>query len=244
MDQIDNPEELKRHYQQNSVATGYEDERFSLPKNLHVHGQQIRITNTVLRDAACRSVLELACGPGRVTRYIDGDLTGVAVDASAEMLTIAHRVLDRDRWETKQADIFALDLKRSFDAVVTFRFIRHFRRADRERIYAVIHRHLDNGGLLVFDAPNRVAEEPFRAKHPELYPIYDELWTEESLRNELVAAGFHGTVLHPMLTRHDLQRVISFATKRGLNELGARLIGWIDRWPGGEPLEWTVICRR
>ncbi len=244
MGQISHPDDLQRYYQDESVARDYVAERFRLPKNLYLHQEQVRLTNAILRRRQSYAVLELACGPGRLTRDINLPGRGVAVDASEQMLALARRHTADRAWEFHLADIFALDLGERFDTLFSFRFIRHFDRQGRQRIYEVVHRHLAAGGALVFDAPNLVVEGPFRARHPDLYPIFDELWTEQALREELQAAGFARVCLHPRLCRHGAQRAISFATKRGLNELGARLIRWLDGIAGGEPLEWIVHCER
>ncbi len=237
-------EDLLKHYREPEVARDYVAERFLLPKNLHVHRKQVAVTNAVLRRQEAGSVLELACGPARITRDIVPPPRALAVDGSEQMLTIAEKELTGSSWRFQQADIFELDLQEKFDAVFTFRFIRHFTTELRRNIYEVISRHLNPGGALVFDAPNVVVEEGFRAKHPDLYPVYDMLWTEQELVEELTAAGFRDISLHPVLKRHGLQRVVSFATKRGAVGLGAGIIALLDRLPGGEPLEWVVACTR
>ncbi len=244
MDQISGRDDLKKHYQDVSVADEYVQKRFSLPKNLFLHRQQVQLTNMILQRQGVQSVLELACGPGRVTRYIDTPVRAVAVDASEQMMSLAQQVTVDRGWNYQLADIFELDLDEVFEAVYSFRFIRHFELEKRQRIYEIIRQHLKVGGTLIFDAPNVVVEGPFRARHPELYPIFDQLWNRDSLLAELSAEGFKDIRLHPFLKRHSLQRVVSFATKRGANELGASLIRWLDAIPGGQPLEWTVQCVR
>ncbi len=244
MAQISGKNDLKKHYQDQTVASGYVDKRFKLPKNLFLHRQQVKITNAELNRIGAQSVLELACGPGRVTKFIASPRRALAVDASEQMLTIAARDVTTGSWQFQLADIFELELGEVFDAVYTFRFIRHFDSAKRAEIYTVIRQHLKAGGSLIFDAPNVVIEGPFRAKHPQLYPIFDELWSRDDLVAELAEAGFGDIQLHPVLKRHSLQRLVSFAAKHGAHDLGAAIIGLIDQLPGGEPLEWVVQCTR
>ncbi|HXG11715.1 MAG TPA: class I SAM-dependent methyltransferase, partial [Gemmataceae bacterium] len=60
-----------------------------------------------------------------------------------------HRLLHERRVAAVQRVIDQI-----FDLVYTFRFVRHFRRSDRERLYVQVRRVLKPGGYFVLDAVN------------------------------------------------------------------------------------------
>ncbi len=103
-----------------------------------------------------RSVLELACGSGRITVPLaasGADVTGV--DLSAAMLDRARAALSRSGLAAGliQADMRELDLGRRFDAVVVAAnsLLHLSTRDDFARAFGAIHRHLAPGGRLLFD---------------------------------------------------------------------------------------------
>src|SRR5262249_17496085 len=51
---------------------------------------------------------------------------------------------------------------KSFDLVYSFRFIRHFHSADRQRLYAQLKQVLRPGGYFMMDAVNERASKPWR----------------------------------------------------------------------------------
>ena len=93
-------------------------------------------------------ILELGCGAGRLTRELMArGHPVVSVDNSEEMLALlppgARKVL---------ADIEELDLGQAFDAVLLASCLINTADARlRSRLLATCHRHLEPGGLLVFE---------------------------------------------------------------------------------------------
>ena len=156
----------------------------------------------------------------------------------------ARRVVDTKVWTLVEADAYELDLAERFPLVYSFRFIRHLERDARARIYEVVQRHLEQGGRFVFDAPNEVVEAPIRRAKPEKFPVYDKLWTREELIDELQAEGFTVERLVDVMRWHGMQRVFSKVFERSLQTVGTSIVGALERLPGHEPLEWTVVCRR
>jgi SAM-dependent methyltransferase len=151
--------------------------------------------------------------------------------------------------EWVQGDAFALPeggpFASPFDMVYTFRFIRHFERGDRARLYAQIARVLRPGGWLVMDAVNAEVSGPLRAEHPEDYPIYDKLYQDlDELSEEMKEAGFSlvGTVSvqRSFPLAHRVQCLVG-PRSRWLNRQLIRTIEHLSRGPG---LEWVVTCRR
>lgn len=103
-----------------------------------------------------RSVLELACGSGRITAPLaasGADVTGI--DLSATMLdrakaALAERGLEAD---LQVGDIRDLDLGRRFNAVViAANSLLHLHtRDDFEAAFGMVRRHLAPGGRFAFD---------------------------------------------------------------------------------------------
>lgn len=103
-----------------------------------------------------RTVLELACGSGRITVPLAAsgvDVTGV--DISPTMLERARAALAESGVTAKliEADMRSLDLGRRFDAVViAANSLLHLTtRDDFARAFDAIRQHLAPGGRLVFD---------------------------------------------------------------------------------------------
>jgi ubiquinone/menaquinone biosynthesis C-methylase UbiE len=237
-------------YRDEQVARSYIEERFRQPLGALLHHRQLEVLKRVIRSLRPGRVLEIAPGPGRLTVGVAPLLRRglTIVDASEPMLKEALVRLRRSDGAAPalvQADAFNLPFSTSFDLVYTFRLIRHFALSDRARLYSEIARLLRPGGLLVFDAVNETASAPLRAKAPpDEYRHYDALTKPEDLRAELQQAGFDGPTLigvqhrYPILAR--LQVLV--APRSRLVARGA--MEAVDRWTGGEPLEWIVTCRR
>ena len=244
MQPIHEREALKRYYQDSERAGAYVDTRFRSPRGLVLHRAQVRIVNELIRAHGFDSALELATGPARLTRDIRGLRRGVGIDASPQMLELAKATLDAAIWELRQADIFELALNEQFPLVYSFRFIRHLEDAPRARVFERVRAHLLPEGRFVFDAPNVVVEAPLRRAKPEAFPVYDKLWSRTELAQELADAGFEISKLHPTLRWHGIQRLVSRAGESVFSSPCTWLVAQLERWPGREPLEWTVECRR
>src|SRR5438552_10303649 len=91
MKPIDNPKDLRSYYQNREVAGTYMRRRTGQPLNGVLHRRQIRFLNRTLAQRSSRMVLEIACGPGRLTAAMRGLDQGVAIDSSAEMLETAQQ---------------------------------------------------------------------------------------------------------------------------------------------------------
>ena len=97
------------------------------------------------------SVLELGCGSGTILAGLGRFATLSGVDISPEMLAIA-----RDKAPSAQlieGDITDFELGERFDVVIcVFDTLNHITSFDGWRaLFACAHRHLEPGGLFVFD---------------------------------------------------------------------------------------------
>lgn len=107
------------------------------------------------RTSTFDSVLDLACGTGRLTSLLVGTApTVVGVDRSSDMLAEARQQYGgRDGLSFEQGDFRDFDLGRRFDAAVcasnSLNYVRD--RQDLGRVFAAVARHLHPGGVFVFD---------------------------------------------------------------------------------------------
>ena len=239
---------VREAYRDDAVARGYIDQRFVEPLGALLHSRQAHALRRLFRDRRPVRVLEIAPGPARLTVEVARleICVGTVMDASAQMLAEAQRRLAPvagGRWTFVQGDVFQLPFDAEFDLVFAFRLLRHFDQADRVRIYTQIARVLRPGGLLVFDAVNEAVSAPLRNKKPAGYDHYDALLRPDVIRCELNAAGFHVASLEGVQRRyrllHRLQTLIA-PRSRPAARLAMELV---DRFTGGEPLEWIVTCQ-
>jgi ubiquinone/menaquinone biosynthesis C-methylase UbiE len=189
------------------------------------------------------SVLEIAPGPGRVTRDIQPTGRLVCLEYNEGMIA-AGRAVCGDKAEWVQGNAFALPFTELFDFVYSFRFIRHFRRADRERLYAQVRRVLRPGGYFVMDAVNARVSRPLREADPDQYPIYDKLYCLPELCDELTDAGLKPLGVEPVQKFFRWQYRSQVLLGPRADWLNWFLIRALESLPAREGLEWIVTCRR
>jgi ubiquinone/menaquinone biosynthesis C-methylase UbiE len=248
MKPIDQRADLQRYYQDRGVVDTYMQRRTGQPLNGVLHRSQVRFINRVLATREPRAVLEIACGPGRLTAEMHGVQLGVAVDASPAMLETAKRRQNgtSSRWSFLRTDAFVLPFRsEAFDAVYTLRFLRHFQLPDRQRLYDEIHRVLRPGGLLVLDALNRDVSLPHRMERGiEKYHIYDVLYGRAEIQTELQAAGFRIAAVQSIIKHPHLQRRLNRLRRIKLDRIASVLIGSLEHIPGSNPTGWMLLCER
>ena len=248
MTTIERPDQLRRYYQDQGVATGYMDLRTTQPLNGVLHQRQVAFLNDALTRYAPATVLEIACGPGRLTTAMRGVRRGVAVDSSAAMLATAlgRMPAAAGAWTFLRTDAFVLPFRAdSFDAAYTLRFIRHFHAVERGRLYAELRRVLRPHGVFIVDALNRDASYPYRLKRGlEHYPIYDELYRRDEIVAELQAAGFEVVRVAPMIRHAPLQRALNRLRRVRLDLVARALIGALEYLPETRPSGWMLLCRK
>jgi len=223
--QTQNTNDLRSFYTDAGVVEQYLERRFASPTGRFHHLSEQRLVRGYL--SSVERVVELACGPARFGalahrlrwRYL-------GLDISMPMLHQAHR-----RWPDlalAQADAFALPLAdQAADAVLTLRFLRHLTYPNRRQAYEEIYRVLRPGGRLVFDACNETRHRPLIHRRT----IYDELYTDSRLREELEAHNFRLLKLSGYLYQDKLIRYLRGATRRF----------WAWGWT--LPLRWTYALQ-
>ena len=247
---IENRNALKKYYQDKECAERYLEKRFAFPLGRILHEKQITTINSYISSGKIQTILELACGPGRLTSDLELSVLekGIAVDASAEMLNIAQKRLSKidieGKWILKQEDIFVMDLKEKFDLVYTFRFIRHLKRKDRSKIYKVVKRHLKDKGLFIFDVVNKDVSLPLRLREGEdNYPVYDKLFTRAEFLNEMEEENFVVRRLIPVYPYYNLLSKIQIYLGPRVPQLTYRILKYIEFNFRNKNLEWIAICQ-
>jgi len=248
MKPIDQPADLKRYYQDRTVVSAYMERRTAQPLNGLLHRRQVEFLNLALAERRPQAVLEIACGPGRLTTATRGVEFGVAVDASHPMLETARQRMNGSagRWSFMRTDAFVLPFRSaSFDAVYTLRFVRHFQLADRQRLYAEIRRVLRPHGVFMVDALNRDVSLPHRLKRGvDKYHIFDVLYRREEIQAELGAAGFRVVDVHSIIKHPSLQRRLNRLRRVKLGGVASALISLVERIPGRNPTDWMLLSEK
>ena len=248
MKPIDGSEDLQRYYQDRGVVSSYMDRRTAQPLNGLLHRRQVAFLSEALKQRGPRAVLEIACGPGRLTAAMHGVPFGVAIDASQPMLETAQQRMNgtAGHWSFLRSDAFVLPVRdASFDAAYTLRFIRHFQLADRRRLYGEIRRVLRPGGAFIVDALNRDVSLPHRLKQGvDKYHIYDVLYRREEIEAELGTAGFRVIAVQNIIQHPSLQRRLNRLRRFKMTWLASTLINSLEYIPGSNPTDWMLLCER
>ncbi|MDX9703638.1 MAG: class I SAM-dependent methyltransferase [Candidatus Auribacterota bacterium] len=248
MKSLDKHSELKNYYSTEKVSKDYLGQRFTSAIGRVLHEKQVAIVNKIISETGAKSILELACGPARLTCDIICADTNCAVDGSPAMLKIAQQRLKEagkgSIWKLQEADIFELNMERKFDLIYTFRFIRHFKLDDRKKIYGVIRKHLNDGGSLIFDVVNEKVSAPIREKGQETeYNIYDELYERDGFIAEMEAEGWKVERLIPVHPKFNLLYNIQVYIAPRSNRIAYGMMKFIENKFSSDSLEWIAVCK-
>lgn len=152
------------------------------------------------------SVLEIACGTGRVTRRLLNVLAPsarlVATDLNADMLTIARSKINDSRIAWNIADAQDLHFDTGIFDLVICQFGIMFM-PDKVRAFAEAYRVLKPGGLLLFNTWNKLETNALTAianttvnrffpdNPPVFYHVPFSFYDEQVMHSLLKEAGFH-----------------------------------------------------
>lgn len=236
--------EIQGYYSSPDVAAQYVANRFVNEVHRLLHERQVEMVQKLIDRSNPQWVLEVAPGPGRLTRCVRPGGRRVCLEFNEGMIREGRDACDPKAGEWVRGNGFQLPFEQTFDLAYTFRFIRHFRGADRVRLYQEFCRVLRPGGWLVFDAVNERISRPLREAHPQEYPVYDKLYSEDELRAELSKAGFESIELTPVQKCFELQSTSQRLIGPQINWLNRIIVRTLERLSRRDGLEWIVTCRR
>lgn len=150
------------------------------------------------------SVLELACGTGRVTQYLvqsQPDAKIIATDINPDMLEVAKKKIESKNIEWKQADMQEIPFDDSvFDLVICQYGVMFL--PDKVKAYKEIYRVLVPGGIFLFNTWDRleanemlhhsdlVVNSFFKENPVEFYKIPFSYFDKDKIKRELNEGGF------------------------------------------------------
>jgi len=240
-------------YQNTEVAETYVDKRFTLSWSQLLHETQAVQVNRVIRESQPEMVVEVAPGPARLTTEIRGIQKGVLIEYSQEMLVQAKQRLGAaglsSLWEVRHGNAFDLEKQHiQCHFLFTFRFIRHFKREDRGRLYRGIHACLRSQGLLMFDVVNRTVRQKLdakrRTKSAGELDVYDATYSADEFNQEMNDHGFEVLSLVPVIRHFSFQSWISYTLDHRIGKGSRALVCLIECLPSANPLEWIALCRK
>jgi SAM-dependent methyltransferase len=236
-------DEIQNYYRGRETAEKYIGERFVSELNRLLHDYQVSVVNRVKDTVRPSRLLEIAPGPGRITRDVRPTGTFVCLEYNDAMINVGRGACNGDvSWV--RGDGFQLPFSQAFDLVYSFRFVRHFQDGERQKFYAEVRRVLQPGGYFVMDAVNERLSTPLRKATPQEYPVYDKLYRVDELREELRRAGLEPVELSPVQKYFRWQRRSQVLLGPRANWLNRIVIRLLERLPRNEGLEWVVTCRR
>jgi len=242
-------QEIKAAYQDDQLAAEYLASRYENdPFGRAVHERQAAIVARLISTLRPARLLEIACGPGRLTVHVPPVPFAVAVEQSPAMLQIARRRLradQQDHWQLVRGDAFHLPVPdHHFDAVMVFKLIRHFAAPERRTLLGEIRRVLQPGGHLILDVVNAPACRWLHQKWGLGEVWIDDHWfTRSEFVQEMKAAGFRTTRLVPVQSLLRLQYQLWARVHRRLPGLATRLSRCFENVTALSPLEWIALCR-
>lgn len=151
-------------------------------------------------------VLELACGTGNFTLPLARSADHVtALDGSAEMLAINQSRLGSPKVDYVQADLFAWEPSRTYDAVVFTFWLSHVPPERLDDFLARVRRALRPGGAVFFADSRR---DPLTTTPDQPLPESEQPWLTRRLKDgrefDIVKVFYEPEALTRRLLRHGL----------------------------------------
>lgn len=241
--------EIRAEYSRSDIAADYIDARFKRdPFGRHTHLRQVQLLHQLWPRIMPQRILEIAPGPARLTVDLPAVAHVYAVEQSQSMIEIAEERLARSRlphWNLIRGDAFALPIGDAlFDTVLSFRFLRHFDRANRARLLSEFRRTLKPGGHLILDVANATMYRWLLNKIGVAAPVVEDYWfSETDFRAEMQENRFHVQELHAVHAALPLQHYLfCYVAPRG-EPLARTFASILDTFVRRKPLEWVALCR-
>lgn len=185
--------EIEMYYKQKNIVTNYDESRFTtLAHKLISNVEQDFVCKYCQKQEEKKLLLDLACGTGRFRNVYSLFGKVKIMDTSIEMLNNCQSAtwFNSKNTECVQGDIFHIDKKEKYDAIVCFRLIRHLLKYERRDLFQILRDVLTDSGRVYMDVPLRESESIIRNYEGWYnYPVYDFFWDENGFIEELDAAG-------------------------------------------------------
>jgi ubiquinone/menaquinone biosynthesis C-methylase UbiE len=187
--------------------------------------------DSVIKDAHLQPVtlLEVACGTGGIITSLAGSYQVAGLDISPGMLAVARKKLP-EGIPLYEADMSSFALNAKFDAVIcVYHGINHLLRfSDWERFFECADRHLNDGGMLVFDIFT-IDDLKIIADIPETVQQFGENYLRMRVRENAEAVfdwnielELQGNGRHELLT--EVIRTASFPPEKIREALSERFV--------------------
>jgi SAM-dependent methyltransferase len=186
-------------YSKDSVVDRYENRRFGGKSGRHVNHRELSGVLDLLPPPPCK-LLDCPVGTGRLSLFLQEkgyDCHGL--DYSKNMLALSR---NRGLLNLKQGDVFTMTMETGFDAVVSLRFLFHFK--ELSKIFEQVHTCLNDGGIYVFDTLTRSPRSWWPGLHPERRV---HLHSDNEIKQLATSAGFeveiceHSFFFSPLIYR-------------------------------------------
>lgn len=194
---------IKEYYQNIEVANSYNEVRFlQYPANYFDAFERASI-GIIFKNIFNRNdlkILDIASGDGRIVQENIKFGYCTSIDSSRAMLDIVEKRFGAlGDLKTEICDYLSDTMEGKYDAITTFRYIRHYDYVQRKLLYQRIFNNLNNGGILIFDAPNiKYAMKNREQGNWDDFNIYDVFWDEKSIVKELEENNFEVKYLIPI----------------------------------------------
>jgi len=242
--------EVAERYKDSEIVSMYISKRFEEPIGKLKHNKQIKMIDTFLGKEDINKVLEIACGPARLTADLHGDFKGVATDNSGEMLKVANKRMSlakNKNWSLEKANVFEKNHElKNFDLVLTFRFLRHLQLPKRETVYSNIRNSLRKDGIFIFDVLNARKTKWIKLVGKRKIVTFDQLYYKDEIISELEENGFEVIDMAPVINHFFTQYSISkMSYLIGLKKIGYKLVSSLERLGSkNNPWEWVIVCQK
>ena len=236
-------QDIKSHYDSEGLIKGYVQNRFSKPLGKFLHERETSIVNLYIQKSNAESVLDLACGPARLTVDIETK-NGTAFDNAKNMLSVAKKRLKGKKWKFVQGDAFNLKLKNKLDLIYSFRFFRHFNKEDRKSLLANVHSHLNDNSIFITDMANIKFRDRSLKQSNESIDVVDYKIEKKEFIQELEDAGFEIIEIDTVINHYNLQVNASRLYYLNLDSVAMALIREFERYPPFAAQEFVFIARK
>lgn len=221
---------LRKHYNREDISKSYEKLRFSNLAGQIEHFIEINLINSIIKKEKPDTLLEIATGPGRLTKNIKLWNKGIGIDYSTNMLRLAKKNVNNKNWKFIRADVTKMPFKNNFfDMIISFKLLMHFNYNERKKAYKEVKRVLKRNSLFVFDIGNKKYHKPnlmkgllkfyrifFKAKQDnKLLPlIYNTLITKDDLIKELKRNNFSVVEIYGIFYHTNFSLLLLALSKR------------------------------